>query len=350
MVVRTLLVILLIAVALNAVFTYHDEIHRFGNLTVVYSLLGKPATEVRVGDCIYYVVRAYDPNIMKAFNEAVKKMGQTDKLVEKWQIKFASEVWPVIDGELRAGNYSGPLDFDYCCGAEAEKVVAMKLSKISKWVNNTLTLAEKVEKVLRESGAEVKSVYVSVGQGYRGIVASTRPGKGASHLANIKNSLDNVFKSYRNIPLLVLIDIHETAPPSPYIESADDEVLRERFVKLYGITLQIYNNSGMSVKPGIEVLIGIGPGRGLIMMLKTPPNESRFLKTLTEMATREFGTCPNGTLIEFANEIRVESLIGVEIPWHLVILETVALVATASALIYLARRRIKELFHRLKTT
>lgn len=106
----------------------------------------------------------------------------------------------------------------------------------------------------------------------------------------------------------------------------------------------------MSVKPGIEVLIGIGLGRGLIMMLKTPPNESRFLKTLTEMATREFGTCPNGTLIEFANEIRVESLIGVEIPWHLVILEAVALVATAFALIYLARRRIKELFRRFKAT
>ena len=340
MVVRFLL-LLLISVTSAAIFTYHSEVHRFGNLSVVYSLNGIPATEVRVDGCIYYVVRSYDPEVSRAFKEAVKKVGETNDVLEKWRIRFGLDVWPVIDMELRAANYSGPLDFVYCCDTGAEKITAVRLSKASRWVNKTLSLVEKVEGALKEAGAEVRSIYVSVSQGFAGVDVFVRPGKGAGLLAKVKNKLDNVFRSYGNTPFLLLINIHEAPPPSPYIKGIDEEELKERYVKLYKIILQIYEDIGMSVKPHDDVLIGIRPNKGIVMLLKAPPNEDNFLKTLTERTVKEFGTCPNGTIIELARDIRVEEPIGVEIPWGLVITETTALAVGATALIYLTRRILR---------
>ncbi len=238
--------------------------------------------------------------------------------------------------ELEAANYTGAVDFYYCCNAMANRTIAERLSRASKWVNGTSALVEDVKTALAAAGIKVNAVYISAWSGEVNIDISQPPGKGMSALAKVKNQLREVFWKYRDLPLLVMIDISEAPPPSPYLVGAEGDEVGRRISALYKLVWRLYNESGISVTPK-DFIVGISPGKGVAMILIAPPNETEFLKQLTERSIKDLGTCPNGSIIDLVKSGPLE-LIGYEVAWGFVVLEIAAIAAVAAIVVYIIRR------------
>ncbi|MEM4897162.1 MAG: hypothetical protein QXT13_06950 [Pyrobaculum sp.] len=141
------------------------------------------------------------------------------------------------------------------------------------------------------------------------------------------------------MPLLVMIDISEAPPPSHYLVGAEGDEIDRRISALGKLVWRPYNESGVSVTPR-DFSVGISPGRGVAMILIAPPNETEFLKRLTETSIKELGTCLNGSIIDFVKSGPLE-LIDYRIAWDFVTLEIAAIAVPA---VYIIRRTSPDSF------
>ena len=325
--------LLLTASLIGAAF--YGGVISYGNLTVAYEMYPEPAVEMWVDGCLYYVIRWRDPKVVEVADRAREKRAEVWKAKEEWRKRFMSGAWLAIAKELRAANYSGYLDFYYCCSPLENRTLAEGLSKASTWVNRTLRLIDEVSRELAAAGAEVAGVYVSVWEGFVGINVFADPGKGTGNLATVMR-LNNIFNKYRDLPLFIGMSIIEVPLPSPYIKGADDETVVERLGQLKRIIFKLYEEVGMSVDPR-DVVTGISGRQGLVIMLIAPPDEMQFLKELTKRTKEMLGMCPNGSSIHF---FKTGSLVltGYSIAWHSVALKLAVVVAIALGAVYLARR------------
>ncbi|MEM4439566.1 MAG: hypothetical protein QW794_01935 [Thermosphaera sp.] len=190
---KSLLFLVLLAAVVFAAWTYHGEVHNFGNMTVVYSVFQRPAVEIKVDNSVYYVIRHYDPEVKKANKEAQEKIKLWYEFPEKWHEEF-KKVWREIEAELEAANYTGTADYYYCCGAVANRTTAERLSRASKWANRTSALIEDVKASLATAGIKVNVIFVSAWRRTVNIDISQPPGKDMSALAKVKDRLREVFK------------------------------------------------------------------------------------------------------------------------------------------------------------
>jgi len=335
---RLLILLLLAAAALMAVEVYHGQVVKFGNLTVVYSVYEIPAVRVELNGCVYYVVRGHDPKIVDMWRRTQKELAVFHNFTERWQREFEFKTWPLIAEELRSANYSGYLDFYYCCGPLVNRSVAERLSKSSRWVNRTVSLADAVNKTLRVAVLDVRGVYINVWQGFISVEAFTDPRRGLSQYAKVKGDLDSVFKAYKDLKLLAIINIKEAPAPSPYVVGLDLESVKEKLAGLKEAIFQAYRERGVDMNP-IDVVTGIGAREGLYLVLIAPPNETDFLKALTEKSAKGLGACPNGSVVIFF-KTGARELVGVSIPWHLAALEVVAIAAATSASVYVVKKKL----------
>ncbi|ACB40621.1 hypothetical protein [Pyrobaculum neutrophilum] len=334
---RLLILLLLAAAVLTAVEVYHGQVVEFGNLTVVYSVYELPAVGVELNGCVYYVVRGHDPKVVDMWSRTQRELAEFYNFTERWRREFQYGTWPIIAEELRSANYSGYLDFYYCCGPLVNKSIAERLSKSSRWVNRTVSLADAVSKTLKAAGLDVGGVYINVWQGFISVEAFTDPRRGLSQYAKVRGDLDSVFKAYKD-KLLVIINIKEAPAPSPYVVGLDPESVRKKLARLKEAIFQAYREVGVDVNP-IDVVTGIGAREGLYLVLIAPPNETHLLRALTERSVKELGICPNGSVVIFFKTGALKP-VGVDIPWRLAALEAAAMATAISAAVYVVKKKL----------
>ncbi|AEA12898.1 hypothetical protein TUZN_1425 [Thermoproteus uzoniensis 768-20] len=319
------LLLLLSAALVSAMIVFTNfESEKLGNLSLAYVLIQIPGREVKIDGCVLYVVNIMNSTVQQMNARSANISSAEERYLKSWAGEFGVDVWPSIEEELRAANYSGPLSFD-----DPNSPASEALARSSRWAHEALTLAREVEGTLAGAGIRGVSVSVYVDRGVILVDVPAEIRRGPEQLARVKALLGPILEKYRGLKVLVLLFVVET--PNPLPSSINVTEFRS-------IIEGLYRERGISIKDPLSIFIGI---HGNIYLLETD-DDIGLLRELVNKTVERFGVCPNGSAIYFDVEQDIVRPAGYRIAWRYAVLELAGLAMIVAGSTYLATRALRK--------